>query len=105
MVDILEELRHRYRRFADDECGEYGSLYFKLSHAVALDNDILRFIAEMTDRQPNLFFAAVHYLTGSEKMPSNAADLSVFVRENRDALAAVMRFVNRHIWNVCFEGN
>jgi hypothetical protein len=91
MADILEEIKQRYRRFADDECGEYGALYFKLSHAVALDSEILRFLAELMDRQPNLFFAAVHYLTGSEKMPSNSAELSVFVRENRDALAVVMR--------------
>jgi hypothetical protein len=90
MEDTLEQLKQRYRRFADDECGEYGALYFKLSHAVALDFEILRFIAQMTDRQPNLFFAAVHYLAGSEKMPLNAAELRVFVRRERDAVAAVM---------------
>jgi hypothetical protein len=90
MVDVLDELKQRYRRFADDECGDYGALYFKLSHAVALDTEILRFIAEMTDSQPNLFFAAIHYLTGAEKMPSNAAELSLFVREKRDAVAEVM---------------
>jgi len=90
-TNIIEELRNRYRRFADVECGEYGALYFKLSHAVASDSEILHFIAEMPDRQPNLFFAAVHYLAGSDKMPLDAAGLSLFVRDNREALAAVMR--------------
>ena len=90
-MDIIEELKQRYRRFADNECGEYGALYFKLAHAVALDNEILSFIAEMTDQQPNLLFAAVQYLTGPERMPSNAPELSAFVRGSRDVLAAVMR--------------
>jgi hypothetical protein len=45
----------------------------------------------MTDRQPNLFFAAVHYLAGSEEMPLNAGDLRVFLSRERDAVAAVMR--------------
>jgi hypothetical protein len=36
MLDVLEELKQRYRRFADDECGDYGALYFQLSHAVVL---------------------------------------------------------------------
>jgi len=91
MTDTIEELKNRYRRFADVECGEYGALYFRLSHAVASDIEILQFISEMTDRQPNLFFAAMHYLAGSEDVPSNADELSLFVRNNRDALAVVMR--------------
>lgn len=91
MAETFAELKQRYRRFADDECGDYGPLYFKLSHAVASDEEILSFISEMTDQQPNLFFAAVQYLTGPEEVPANAAGLSVFVRENRDALALVMR--------------
>jgi hypothetical protein len=91
MDDLMEALRQRYRRFADRECGEYSALYYKLAHAVANDETLLSFIAGLPDRQPNLFFAAIHYLAGSEQMPSNAAALNTFVCEKWEVLSEVMR--------------
>jgi hypothetical protein len=88
---MMDELRDRYRRFADVECADYGPLYFKLSHAVAEDNEILSFILESPDRQPNLFLASIHYLAGSANMPRNADELSQFVKVHREALGKVMR--------------
>jgi len=86
-----DELGRRYRHFADQECGEYSPLYFQLAHAVAGNRELLKFIASMPERQPNLFFAAIQYLTGPEEMPGNGAELSAFVEGHREELASIMR--------------
>jgi hypothetical protein len=41
--------------------------------------------------QPNLFLAAIQYLTGPAAMPTSAAELRTFVRERGFDLAALMR--------------
>lgn len=81
----------RFRRFAEDECKGYSPVYYRLSHAVAEDDYLPKFISLMRDHQPNLFFASVQYLTGPEEMPSSRSELSRFVREQEGEVAQLMR--------------
>ena len=90
MNDTTEHVRLRFRRFADDECRGYSAAYFRLSHSVAQDDYLPRFIARMPDQQPNLFFASVQYLTGPEEMPMSRSELSSFVREHEGEVAQLM---------------
>lgn len=91
MNETTEHVRLRFRRFAEEECKEYSAAYFRLSHSVAQDDYLPRFIARMPDRQPNLFFASVQYLTGPEEMPMSRSELSSFVREHENEVAQLMR--------------
>jgi hypothetical protein len=87
---MSDEIRRRYRRFAEVECKGYSVLY-ELALTVAGDDDIVGFIAGMPDVQPNLFFASVHLLAGTDGMPRNGAQLRLFIREHAHALGGVMR--------------
>lgn len=82
MSHTTEHVRLRFRRFAEDECAGYSAAYFRLSHAVAQDDYLPKFISLMPDQQPNLFFASVQYLTGPKEMPMSRSELSRFVREH-----------------------
>lgn len=90
MIDA-ERVRERYRRFADDECKGYSELYFELSHAVADDEELVEFIARMPVIQPNLFLAAVQFVTGPDQMPRSPEQLRQVVRDCRDDVARLMR--------------
>ena len=59
MNDTTEHVRLRFRRFAEDECKGYSAHYFRLSHAVAQDDYLPKFISLMPDQQPNLFFVVI----------------------------------------------
>jgi hypothetical protein len=72
------------------EAGAYSPLYHELSHAVANHDDLIAFIRAMPETQPNLFFAAVQYLTGPGSMPANASDLKRFIESRRDAVVNLM---------------
>ena len=90
MNDTTEHVRLRFRRFAEDECKGYSARYFRLSHAVAQDDYLPKFISLMPDQQPNLFFASVQYLTGPKEMPMSRSELSRFVREHEIEVAQLM---------------
>ncbi len=81
MNDEIEHVQDRFRRFADLECKEYSDHYYRLAHGVAADGELVRFIAEMPDQQPNLFFASVQYLTGAEAVPASGVELRSFVKQ------------------------
>ena len=59
-------IRRRYLQFADTECRGYSDIYYRLSLAVAENDELIGFIGEMPVIQPNLFFAAVQLLTGPD---------------------------------------
>ena len=85
------EIKQTYRRFAERECKGYSDVYYGLALAVADDDDVVDFIAEMPVRQPNLFFAAVQRLTGPEAMPTTGPALRAVVKERDREIATVMR--------------
>ncbi len=85
------QIRTRFERFADDECRDYSDLYFNLAHAVARDEELVGYIAQMPVTQPNLFFAAVQFLTGPDQMPSCRLELGKLIQHRGHELAALMR--------------
>ena len=91
MSDTTDHVRLRFRRFSEDKCKGYSALYFRLSHSVAQDDYLSKFISLTPDQQPNLFFASVQYLTGPEEMPMSLSELSRFVREHEIQVAQLMR--------------
>lgn len=90
MNDTTEHVRRRFRRFAEEECTGYSAAYFRLSHAVAQDDFLPKFISLMPDQQPNLFFASVQYLTGPREMPSGRSELSRFVKKHEIEVIQLM---------------
>src|SRR5580692_10879090 len=62
MVSTIEN----YRRFARDEAAGRSPSYERLAYAVAGDDVILPFLANLppAKRQPNLLFAAARFLLG-----------------------------------------
>ena len=87
----LEDVKQRYRRFAERECRGYSNVYDRLALAVSDDDAVASFIAEMPVTQPNLFFAAVQFLTGPEQMPTTGAELRIFVKRRGVEVGEVMR--------------
>ena len=67
------DVKRRYRQFADREAKWHSDLYYRLALAVADDDEMVDFIADMPVVQPNLFLACVQFLTGPETMPRSAA--------------------------------
>ena len=86
-----EDVAKRYRQFAEQECRGYSELYDELAVAVSEDPAILEFIATMPVIQPNLFFAAIQFLTRAAGMPKTASQLRVLVRTRDREIADVMR--------------
>jgi hypothetical protein len=84
-------VKRRYQQFADTECRGYSDAYYALALAVCEDNEMVGFIAEMPVMQPNLFFAAIQFLTGPESMPRNGAELRAFVRQRGREIGELMR--------------
>ena len=84
-------IKRRYRQFADAECKGYSDVYYRLALAVAEDDEVVGFIAEMPVTQPNLFFASVQYLTGPDRMPMTGAGLRGLVKSRGGEIAGVMR--------------
>lgn len=90
MSDI-EQVRARYRRFADNECKGYSDHYFTLSHDIAEDEWLIDFIGQMPESQPNLFLASIQFLTGSDEMPRSAEQVRALVQARRDEVEHLMR--------------
>jgi hypothetical protein len=86
-----DEIRRRYRRFADLECRGYSDVYDRLARAVADDDEVIGFLTAMPVVQPNLFFAAVQRLTGPEAMPRAGAELRALLRRRGREVGEVMR--------------
>jgi hypothetical protein len=86
----LDAVRRQYREFADTECRGYSDLYYRLARGAAEDETIMRFIADRPVRQPNLFLAAVHYVTGTAGMPSTVAALKALLEQRGADVAALM---------------
>ena len=87
----LDQIRQRYRQFADTECRGYSDAYYQLAHGAADDDTVMRFIADRPVIQPTLFFAAVQYLTGPAEMPATASDLRALLDRRGGEVAEVMR--------------
>ena len=90
MVHELDAVRRRYREFADTECRGYSELYYRLSVGAADDEAIMRFIVDRPVIQPNLFFAAVQYVTGADRMPSTVPELRALLDEREADVAEIM---------------
>ncbi|MGE3409188.1 MAG: DUF2332 domain-containing protein [Pirellulales bacterium] len=86
-----DHVKTQYKRFAENECKGYSDLYFRLANDVARDNELVEFISQRPVTQPNLFFASIQFLTGPERMPVSAAELSVVVRDRNAEIAALMQ--------------
>jgi hypothetical protein len=86
----FDQIRQRYRRFADTECRGYSDAYYRLALEVAEDDEVVRFIAERPVIQPNLFFAAVQYLTGPEDMPMTGTALRAVLNLHSGEIAEIM---------------
>ncbi|HXJ82284.1 MAG TPA: DUF2332 domain-containing protein [Candidatus Methylomirabilis sp.] len=85
------DIERTYREFADKECRGYSQLYHALAIAVSEDPAIVEFIGAMPVTQPNLFFAAVQFLTGPAGMPKTGSELREFVNRRQQDIAHVMR--------------
>ena len=80
-----------YRRFARYEAAGRSPSYEELSFAVADDDFILSFLAQLPvdKRQPNLLFAAARYLLES---PPDPLSLRSLIAERPDQLSRVILF-------------
>jgi hypothetical protein len=63
----MNPLAATFQRFATEECHGSSSLYERLAHAVACDDDLLDIASHGRTPIPNLFFAAVHYLVRRDR--------------------------------------
>src|SRR5688572_27086236 len=86
----LEVIRHRYRQFAETECRGYSDLYYQLALGVAGEDSIVRFIASKPVIQPNLFFAALQFLVGPDRMPTDIRGLRALLSDRGVEIADVM---------------
>ncbi len=86
----LDAVRQRYRQFAETECRGYSDLYYRLALDAAADDSVMRFIADRPVIQPNLFLAAVQYITGTDRMPSTVSDLRALLNERGADIAEIM---------------
>jgi hypothetical protein len=89
-VSAAADVKPRYRRFAEVECKDYSDLMYRLALAVAADDDVADFIAEMPVTQPNLFFASIQLLTGPEGMPRTGFELRAIVDRRGHEIRQVM---------------
>jgi hypothetical protein len=89
--DSLESTANWYRWFAE-ECDGQSPLYASLSAAVAEDRLLLELIAGVgrRKRQPNLWFAATHYLAGTEEYPPDIVALRRMWRNRADEMLALV---------------
>ena len=87
----LERVRKRYCRFAEEECKDYSDHYYELSYQIANDDWLVGYIAGMPEIQPNLFLAALQFLTGPEEMPRTAEQARSLVQSRRDEVTQLMR--------------
>lgn len=80
-----------YRWFAE-ECEGQSPLYAGLSAGVAADGELLELIAGVAPkrRQPNLWFAATHYLAGTASYPADLGALRTMWLERADEMLAVV---------------
>ena len=85
----LERIAAGYRTFVE-EAAPSSPLYAQLAAHVAVDPDVLRFLAELPagKRQPNLLLAALQYLHGTA--PRDGDELRLRVVEDADRLRAAM---------------
>lgn len=90
-MNDLADIKQRYRHFAERECKGYSDAYYELALAVSDDEDVVGFIAEMPVIQPNLFFAAVQFLTGPDRMPRTGSEVRAFVHRRGREVGDVMR--------------
>jgi hypothetical protein len=83
--DVLTSISRRYERFADTEARGRSPLYEQCARATAADPTMLAFLATLPEpkRQPNLLFAAAHWLAG---VPDSYAALRAVVLERSAAL-------------------
>jgi hypothetical protein len=87
--EALDNLRSRYRTFAEHEAKGVSTLYEALALGVADSEPILRFLAPLPGpkQQPNLLFAAVRHLYGT---PRDAAHLAELVERHPEPIRAVI---------------
>jgi hypothetical protein len=88
-VNDLDHVRSRFRRFADEEAWPASPSYARLARAVASDDALTRFVAQLPDTQPNLLFAVVQYLHGHDAMPRDGAALRDALARHRDEVVAL----------------
>lgn len=88
-LDPTVATAENYRRFARLEAAERSPDYERLASAVADDQVVLAFLANLAanKRQPNLLFAAARYLLGA---PADPGSLRALVADRPDELAAVI---------------
>jgi len=87
---VTDAVKARFERFAETECKGYSALYDELARATASDDELVAFIASMPETQPNLFFAAIQFLTGPEAMPASGGELRKFVANRRGEVEKLM---------------
>ena len=60
----IEELKARFKRFAEGECKEVSPMYYFLANKVAEDTELIDIAKKCIQGQPmpNLFFASIQYL-------------------------------------------
>jgi hypothetical protein len=87
--DARVDTPENYRRFGKEVAGR-SRAYGVLAEAVAADEEVLAFLHAMpaAKRQPNLLFAAAHYLLDA---PADIHSLRGVIRERASELAATMR--------------
>jgi hypothetical protein len=92
MTGLARALRtaENYRRFAVDEAAGRSATYEQLALAVAGNDVVLSFLEPLpvSQRQPNLLFAAARYVLGS---PAEHTSLRSLVSEQPDELAEITR--------------
>lgn len=84
-----DDIRKRYRRFAEFEAKGVSPIYEQLAHAVCSENALIEFVSSLPKekQQPNLFFAAARHLYGT---PDDAKHFAALVAENAEAIRRVI---------------
>ena len=84
-----EDIRARYRTFAETEARGRSSLYEELAMAIADSDAVVAFLVSLPDsrRQPNLLLAALRHVAG---LPADGAHVEMIVGERADEVRAVM---------------
>jgi hypothetical protein len=87
--EVSKRIAARYQHFSDVEARGRSPLYVQVAHAIARDQAVLDFLAQMPPikRQPNLLLGAVRYLYGT---PREASAFVALIREHAHEIAQLM---------------
>ncbi|MGI9411076.1 MAG: DUF2332 domain-containing protein [Hyphomicrobiaceae bacterium] len=85
----IDEIRTRYRAFAETEARGRSPLYHALAMAIAESDTVVGFLTSLPDhcRQPNLLLASLRHVSG---LPSDRAHIEAIIDQRAGEVRSVM---------------